>query len=130
MPHLKEIAKFENENDVRFPKDYTDFLININAIEVEENRFSNNDRIVEIDMFYPFDANHELSFQRTFSNLHVDLLERKYISFGRDEGGWQFVLSVQKIDYGKVYLCRYDEALEDGLTFLSETFKSFINGLH
>lgn len=55
--------------------------------------------------------------------------EGKYLSFGSDSGGWQYVLSVQESDYGKVYFCRMDEELPNALTYLAEDFEDFINGL-
>ncbi len=124
----KEISLFEEENDIEFPKYYREFLLSQNPYIVKENLYKIAGEEYEIHHFYPFDSEMELSAQKVFEDLN-DFFESKYFAFGDDVGGWLFVVSIQKKDYGKIYFCRMDEAIEDGLTILADDFKHFINNL-
>ena len=57
------------------------------------------------------------------------MFDSEYIAFAGDEGGWKYIVSVQEVDYGKIYLCRTDGELDDALTLLSDSFEDFINSL-
>ena len=123
-----ELTLFLIDNKINIPNCYRDFLLNQNPYTVKENLFRKDGESYEIHHFYPFDKEMELSVQFSFMNLN-DFFESNYIAFADDSGGWQFVISVQKSDFGKVYFCRMDEALEDALTLLADSFEEFIDGL-
>ena len=94
-----------------------------------ENSFPFEGSSKEVDVFYPFDKDYELSIQKIYDNLNDIIFENKYVAFAGDPGGWKFVISIQKFDYGKVYFCRMDEGLEDALTLLVDDFEEFIDKL-
>lgn len=123
-----ELTLFESEKGIKLPDSYREFLLTQNPYTVKEDFYQKDGRNYEIHHFYPFDSEIELSLQFSFDNLN-DFFESKYLAFGDDSGGWQYVISVQEVDYGKIYFCRMDEALEDALTLLADSFEQFVNGL-
>lgn len=130
-PTLDEINHFQESNNIKLPVDFIEFLITQNPIETLECFYIIEGREPFDISFFPFgNKNSEVwTFQMAFENLNEEFFEGKYVSFGSDSGGWQYVLSVQELDYGKVYFCRMDEELEDALTLLASSFEEFINGL-
>ena len=126
---LEELESFEQKHKICLPKDYKEFLLQVNPISVLETLFIKDNSEFWLSSFYPFNDSYEISFQVSYENLNEDCFEGKYVSFADDAGGWQFVISVQDLDYGKVYFCRLDVELEDGLTLLSNSFNEFIDGL-
>ena len=123
-----ELTLFESENGIKLPDSYREFLLTQNPYTVKEDLYQKDGRNYEIHHFYPFDSEIQLSVQFIFDNLNA-VFEGKYFAFADDSGGWQYVVSIQEVDCGKVYFCRMDEALEDALTPLADTFEQFVNGL-
>ncbi len=122
---VREIEQYETLNKVSLPESFKKFLIELNPIDTHERVIRKENKLYSMDRFFPFDEKNDLSFQVTNDNLK-EFFESKYLTFGCDAGGWQFVLSVHEADYGRVYFCRMDEALEDALTLLAENFEEFI----
>ena len=125
----QHVNNFVESKNIKIPDKLIDFWVKQNPVEVKESCFIKNSNEYQV-LFFPFAEDYpEWTFQNAFENLFVDFFEKNYVSFGSDPGGWQFVISVQKSDFGKVYFCRMDEALEDALTLLADSFEEFIDGL-
>ncbi|MBA6156012.1 SMI1/KNR4 family protein [Tenacibaculum sp. S7007] len=129
LPLREEILQFELANKIKFPIDFFNFLMKFNPIEIEERYFVLNNISKELDIFYPFNIEHDLSLQSIFNNLNEIMFQNRYVAFGGDLGGWKFIISVQEVDYGSVYFCRTDEDLEDSIIFLAESFDNFLSML-
>lgn len=127
-PLLEALDVFEKTMGLKFPQPYRKFLIEQNPYTVEENQFKKDGRAFEVHHFYPFDSTFELSLQKVHSELN-SFFENNYLAFADDSGGWQYVISVQEKDFGKVYFCRMDEELPKALTFLANNFEDFIDKL-
>ena len=69
------------------------------------------------------------TIQKAMEINFVSFFDKKYIPFGMDSGGWLFVISVQKVDYGLVYFARTDSELSEALTLLAADFDDFIDNL-
>ncbi len=123
-----ELTAFENENGIKLPDSYRSFLLTQNPYMVKEVIYKKDGQNYEIHHFYPFDSEIQLSIQFSFEDLN-EFLEGKYLAFADDPGGWQYVISIQESDNGKVYFCRMDEDLEDALTLLADNFDEFIDNL-
>lgn len=128
LPSLTDIQTFEQENEIKFPSSLVNFYLNQNPVDTVESYFTiGEEEPYYVNAFFPFDSSNKLSMQYTFDELN-EFFESKYISIGSDSGGWQYVISVQDEDYGKVYFCRMDEELEDALTLIADSFEEFIDG--
>ena len=131
LPSLNQIKAFEQTYSLNLPDAFVTFLLTQNPIYVEETDYPvDREESFEITVFYPFsETSEEYSLQRGAENLFRDFYEGKFLSFGGDSGGWDYVISVQEEDFGKIYFCRMDEALEDALTLVADSFEEFISGL-
>ena len=131
-PSLEKVSNFLDRSDVELPQSLIEFWLAMNPISTLESSFRlDSERCFDIT-FFPFgnEKSEVWTFQKAFENLHKEFFENKYVSFGSDAGGWQFVISVQRDDFGNVYFCRMDEALEDALTPLAVSFDEFIERLN
>src|SRR6187431_1365578 len=121
LPSDLEIRAFEELNNLELPKDYIEFLATQNVFWAEENYFVDGPRIFEVHHIYPFNEEFELSMQYVYSRVNW-FFQGMYIPFADDSGGWQFVISLQDMDFGHVYFCRMDEELGKGFTHLAKSF--------
>ena len=124
----QEIAGFEQSYSIRLPMDFREYLKSVNAISILESLYIKDNLEFWVSDFYPLSIEVSLSLQFVYDSL-LNFFESKYIAFAGDAGGWQFVISLRKKDYGKVYFCRMDEELEDALTLLADSFEEFVDGL-
>ncbi len=123
-----EVMKYLKSKGLSLPESVIQFFVNQNPKDIEECYFETNDKEYTLDCFYPFDRSSELSFQSSYENLR-DFLKDRYLSFACDPGGWQFVISVQGHDHGKVYFCRMDQELESAVILVADSFEDLINNL-
>jgi len=123
-----EIRIFETKMGVELPEYFKFFLADQNPFVVSEKNYIKGNRSFEVHHFYPLHADAELSLMMVNSVLK-DHFNGSFVVFADDSGGWLYILSVRKEDYGKVYFCRMDEELENALTLLADSFEEFINGL-
>lgn len=129
LPQVEYIESFAQDNSIKLPENLKNFILNYNPITVEETLYSVNGNTYMLNGFYPFGFTEGLTLQKAYQNMK-EIYEDKYIAFADDPGGWEYVIALKEEDYGKVYLCRMDEELEDGLVKLADSFANFINGLH
>lgn len=130
LPSKMELDEFEVANNIRLPPSFKAFILDQNPMYVEESFFFIQGREPYDITFFPFSEDSEYwTIQRSFEDLFEGFFERKYLPFGCDSGGWQYVVSVQEHDYGRIYFCRMDEELQDALTLLAPSFEEFVNGL-
>ena len=122
------ILDFEKVTGFTLPDDYKKFLNKVNVISVRERIFRKDNTEFWLDVFYPLNKNYDLSLEFVYNHLDV-FFGHKYLAFANDAGGWQYVLSLDEKDYGKVYFCRMDEELGEGFILLADSFEEFINGL-
>jgi hypothetical protein len=130
LPSKMELDEFEVANNIRLPPSFKAFILHQNPVYVEESFFFVEGREPYDITFFPFSEDSEYwTIQRSFEDLFEGFFERKYLPFGCDSGGLQYVVSVQEHDYGRIYFCRMDEELQDALTLLAPSFEEFVNGL-
>ncbi len=130
LPMKSEIRNFELKHCVTLPKLFIDFLQSQNPVYTQECYFYVKGKEPFDIFFFPFSERSEhWTIQKGTENLFESFYDRRYIPFGADSGGWQYVISVDAKDYGKIYFCRMDEELDRALTFLAEDICEFINGL-
>jgi len=127
LPSNDDIVAFEKLRDIKMPWDYKYYLVTQNLFLSKDCLYRGKEEY-KIHHFHPFDVTADISLQ-VFFDILKDFLENSFIPFAGDSGGWQFVISLRKKDYGKVYFCRMDEELEDALTLLADSFEEFIDGL-
>ena len=127
-PSIELLNQYEEEIGAALPLDFRMFLMDYNPIEIRERGMTIEGKLLSMDRFFPFEDTNELSLRSTNETLK-DFFEGKYLTFGCDSGGWQYVISIQESDYGKVYFCRMDEDLGEGFTLLADTFEEFIERL-
>lgn len=123
-----EVKKYLLSKGVSLPDSVIQFFVEQNPSDIEEYYFEKDGIEYTFDCFYPFDSSAELSFQTSYENLR-DFLEDKYLAFACDPGGWQFVISIQRHDYGRIYFCRMDHELDSALRPLTGTFEELIDNL-
>jgi len=128
VPTTDELAKFEQIHQIKLPCDLKLFLVTQNILKSEESQYVLGEKIFEIHHFYPINLDSDLSLYLIYDALK-DFFCGKYIPFADDSGGWQYVISLQELDKGKVYLCRMDESLGNGFTLVADSLTDFINGL-
>lgn len=74
--------------------------------------------------FIPFKYG-SASIERTYKDLVDDFPALKeFVPFADDQGGNCFLISMRKMDYGKVYIWLMDEK---ELTFVIDSFDALIN---
>lgn len=126
---LDEITDFSTTNNIEIPIDFINFLTSQNAVSTVEKIFALNEyKVFYVHDFYPLGNCVKSTLQLAYSTLK-HYFEERYLPFACDPGGWQFIISIQKDDFGSVYFCRMDETLDSALTFLSASFSSFIDRL-
>lgn len=127
---VEDIIRFETTFNLQLPYDYKWYLLTQNSYVVKERSFSLDGNFFLMHHFYPLTDSIDLNLAFCHINLSI-FFENRYVAFGDDQGGWQFVLCIKKGEhYGKVYFCRMDEELENALTLIADSFEEFINGLH
>ncbi len=127
-PTPDQIRNFERLAGSNLPVDYRFFLENHNPKTTVERRTTLGNSEYIITNWLPLSSKEELSLSNTFE-WTKDFLLSRYLAFALDAGDWLFVISINHIDYGRVFFCRPDQELEKALTLLANTFTEFVNGL-
>jgi len=128
-PTKEEVENFEKEIGNRLPNPYREMILNTNPITVNNRNFETVENTFHIHYFIPFKTDGHFTLEDNYRNLK-DFYENNFIGFAGDSGGWQFVISIEHNEnYGKVYFCRMDSALDEALTFLADSFEEFLNRL-
>lgn len=129
LPSKEQLADFQRRNGIKLPDSFIEFLATQNPVYVVESFYVTKGSEPYYVSFFPFSENsEEWTIQKSFNNLS-EFFEGKYLSFGSDSGGWQYVMSIQESDYGKIYFCRMDEELTKALKLLANSFDEFVDGL-
>ena len=129
LPKKGELREFEKKYKIKLPVSFAEFLLKQNPVYTEECYFFAHGRTFGIG-FMPFVKGGKGSAIQKAMEIHfVSFFDKKYIPFGMDSGGWLFVISVQKVDYGLVYFARTDSELTEALTLLAADFDDFIDNL-
>jgi cell wall assembly regulator SMI1 len=141
----ENIIKIENDLDIKFPKDYKNFMININGgVPEEDMLYDFYDEVSEIE---------NTSIIREFFSLYVDdtilknnlkiiyntmknekTISADMIPIADDPAGNIIGLSLNKDDYGFIYYLNHEfEDVETGYLIKSKianSFKDFIDNLY
>jgi SMI1-KNR4 cell-wall len=128
-PSANQIKDFEDKFKIKLPSDYKSFLEEVNPFKVKDNKYVVGENEYYIHHIFPLSSDLELSLTQ-MNKILTDLFNNNYITFADDPGGYQFILSINPSDYGKVYFYRYDQEWGKALTLLANSFTEFINGLH
>jgi hypothetical protein len=128
------IKTFEGFVNIKFPKDYINFLIHINGGVSRKSIF-----------FFPgtldgSSTHHWFGFRsESYFSLLVKLRDRgirfpiNFIPICDDTFGNLILLSVKGPDYGKVYFWDHEQETEpadySNLTLIADSFEEFINNL-
>lgn len=121
-PRIEDIRSFEAEQAIVLPGDLIEFLI------VNRARLAKEDVIDEfvVDSWYSWSE----VVRRYKSNLEI--MEGKYVAFATTNGHIQWVVSLGKKDYGKVYLYDMEDVsfiVNDQKLLIANSFTEFINDL-
>lgn len=128
IPKEQEIVNFEIEIGTRLPEPYREFLLTINAKYIAESYYQVNGTKYELHGFVTFGCG-DWTLKQHYENLK-EHLENRYLAFAYDSGGWQYVISIEHTgNYGKIYFCRMDKALENATTLIANSFDEFMCGL-
>lgn len=124
---LDKIKIFEICIGCKLPKDYRLFLQSVNG-GIPIHRFfcsvSQDDvcSILSVLFGITSDKNNDLihAYKRCSGSIPDDM-----IPIGHDQGGNDLLLCVKGSDYGKIYFLDHEKPI----TFISNSFDEFINGL-
>lgn len=129
IPSACELNEFENKIGFSLPLEYRKFLLEQNPKSVKESLFKKDNKEFWLEHFYPFNNEEKGSLQYIYSLFCQEVLPKEYLSFGYDAGGWQFIICIDGVEYGKIFYCRMDEEFENALTFIADDFGIFISEL-
>lgn len=118
-----EFFEFQKYFGSKFPDEFRSFYLECNGGFLPE---STNPSPLLFSGFNSIKYG-KVSIEKTYRDLVDDFPELKgKVPFGDDEGGNCFLLSLNDVDYGRIYLWLMDEK---ELVFVSKSFDSFINEL-
>lgn len=126
---FEELEQFEQEKNIKIPKEYKEFLTQQCAFYVVDNygfpmietsELTSDDGYEKIDMFY----NREfLSESDDFIKIWGD----KVLPIGGNMGGDYVCIGVSEENFGKIFFLYHDDdEREDGLYLIANTFEEFI----
>lgn len=120
-----QIRSLERHLKIKFPEQFTKFLLEYADTSILENTFIDNSGLKWIvSNFWNYPNIYGLSIEFQENGLG------KKIAFGHDEGGWSFCLSLDDADYNSVYIYRFTDHLpEEAFLKIADSFEEFINGL-
>lgn len=131
LPSKDALEVFMGENLLELPESFINFLLHFNPISLQESEFTCDNGVFYIHGFFPFSESSDLvTFQSAFRQLFQTCFDKRFVSFGCDSGGWQYVICIDEMDFGEVFFCRMDGHLDDSLTHLADSFEEFVDGLH
>ncbi len=117
----EDLVEVEKKFNWKFPKAFKEFYLRYNGGELADEYADNN---FLLSGFIPFKYG-SASIERTYKDLVDDFPALKgFVPFADDQGGNCFLISMQKKDYGKVYIWLMDEK---ELAFVIDSFDDLIN---
>ncbi len=131
---IDDLAELEKEYKFRFPNDFKSFYLQYNGgkpkrreVCLQDGNWKSSTRF---HSFYTIKS--ELA--NKLKDIYEDWWIKGLIPFGYDEGGEDFCFSTRDSDYGCIYYfmsdCLDDEAPENALIKVSESFTQFINDMN
>ncbi|MFD1415979.1 SMI1/KNR4 family protein [Oceanobacillus jeddahense] len=132
---LKELVTFESKNNVNFPNDYKEFLLEHNGGYPDKSIFKirGNEEQYEsiLNVFYGVgDMYDNLQKILIFSD---ELLDVGFVPIADDSGGNQICIGVSKENFGDLYFWEHELGNEnelDNLFFISSSFQLFLHALY
>lgn len=130
---LQDIKQFEQEYDVKLPKQYVDFLLKYNGGYPQESTFKISDVEGEsiVNKFYGI-GDMKGNLGKVFEVLEGEIPDG-FVSIANDSGGNEILLGVNKKYQGKVYFWIHDLEPEyemGNMFILAENFVEFFNNLY
>ena len=130
---LQDIKQFEQEYDVKLPKQYVDFLLKCNGGYPQESTFKISDVEGEsiVNKFYGI-GDMKGNLGKVFEVLEGEIPDG-FVSIANDSGGNEILLGVNKKYQGKVYFWIHDLEPEyemGNMFILAENFVEFFNNLY
>lgn len=134
----KFITALEQGWRIRLPKDYKNFLININGGKPKKKLFtlkdqSNNSLIAGL---FGISEEEDYNILTRYPSMLGDRIPTNMFPIADDQGGNFILLSVKEADRGKVYFWDHNWEAEEGqmpdysnLTLIADSFDEFINNL-
>lgn len=132
---LNNITVCEEKMNIKFPRDYKEFLIEYNGGNVKPNIFKVSDSQGEsaVNMFYGIDVSDQYDdLLSVFDSLDGEIPD-DFISIGDDSAGNQICLGVRNIYSEKVYIWIHDMEVDedmDNMFILADSFNEFIGKLY
>ncbi|MGF6439160.1 SMI1/KNR4 family protein [Kosakonia cowanii] len=117
----EDLVEVEKKFNWKFPKAFKEFYFRYNGGDLADEYADNH---FLLSGFIPFKYG-SASIERTYKDLVDDFPALKeFVPFADDQGGNCFLISMRKMDYGKVYIWLMDEK---ELTFVIDSFDALIN---
>jgi hypothetical protein len=122
------IQAFENGYHIKIPQELKEVYLNFNPLTLQKQYYYDKGIKYCVHHFHPLSKEFHINLESAYSQLEW-YYDGKYLPFASDRGGWDFVVSVNNEDYGKIYFCRLDKPLEEALTLIAENLEKFVSGL-
>jgi len=129
-----ELSDFEKENSIELPKDYRDFLLEVNGGKPTPNENRNPPTVVTYIL-----GMHNGEYYASLYK-HIDMFKNRLpvstFPIATDAFGNLFIMSVHSESYGHVYFWGHEGESEyqdghyvDNCSFVAYSFSEFINNL-
>lgn len=115
LPSIADIEKFENKFHLAFPREYIDFLLQINGGEPKNKFFHTLDNKIFslVSMFFPLSGNGDDNLYGEFSDITKQgELPQNIMSVASTPAGNRVVVSFNGDDKGSIYYWSWDEEPE------------------
>ncbi|MGE6599596.1 SMI1/KNR4 family protein [Bacillus proteolyticus] len=131
---MKDVENFELEQNIKFPKEYKEFLLTFNGGYPQLSLFKISEEGESIvNVFYGLNISKSYDeLSNAYESLGGEIPEG-FISIGDDSGGNQICLGVNDEYYGKLYFGFHgieDNDEVSNMFFLANNFREFLNNLY
>lgn len=129
------IVRFEQENSLKLPGQYKNFLLEYNGGYAEPNIFKISDEQGEsaLNTLYGLDISEDYDELSSVYETLDGIIPANFISVGDDAGGNQICLGLDGTDRGKIYVWIHDMGADDDMSdmfLLADDFSSFLDNLY
>jgi hypothetical protein len=127
-----DIKSFEEKYNVSIPKFFKDFLLKYNDTDIEENWIEEGNYYIS---FLPLKSDINVSIENVVSKIrYKDDDNYEYyigrddlIPFAMEQSNYFICMSIGEIDFGCIYITKWDENNKKPLIKISDTLDDFVN---
>lgn len=138
LESLEILKDFESENNFSLPKDYQNFLIEVNGGWPEDNIFfKDGQQFSDVNTFFSINRHPEWNY--LFYNLHIysERIPYSMLPIANDSFGNLYLISLRDGYFGEIYFWKHEEELLEGdaseyfenVIFLAKSFGDFCRNL-